>query len=319
MISRRSFLYAAGGAACSGAAWSDTEWSDTAGSQDQPTFSTDVKVVSLLATVHDKDGRVVKDLTKEDFALQDDGKPQSIRYFSRESDLPLTIGLLVDTSRSQTGVMEPERKSSYTFLSQVLREKMDQAFVVSFNYQVELLQDMTSSKQAIQVGLDRLRVPQTAGTMIYGAVAAASRLMRKQAGRKALIILSDGVSVRDSANLETSIEMAQQADAIIYTIRYSDAGKLDRPGRMMIRGIMDEKGRQALRRLSAETGGEEFEVSDQKPIEQVYAEIEELLRSQYSIGFTPGPSAEKGKFHKIKLTTQKRDLKVLTRAGYYRQ
>jgi VWFA-related protein len=304
MISRRSSFFAA-----IGAVWA----------QDQLTFSTDVRVVSLLATVHDKDGRVVKDLAKEDFALQDDGKPQAIRYFSRESDLPLTIGLLVDTSRSQIEVMEPERNASYTFLSQVLREKVDQAFVVSFNYQVELLQDMTSSKQAIQAGLDRLQIPQTAGTVLYGAVVRASGLMRKQPGRKAFIVLSDGVSVRDTGDIENAIEMAQMANTIVYTVCYSGAGKLDRPGRMMVRGIMAEKGRQVLRRLSAETGGEEFEVSNRKSIEQVYAEIEELLRSQYSIGFTPDPSAEKGKFHKIKLTTRKRGLTVLTRAGYYPQ
>jgi VWFA-related protein len=125
MILRRTFLI---GAACS--AWAQ-----------EATFSTDVKVVSLLATVHDKDGRVVKDLNKEDFVLQEDGKPQTVRYFSRESDLPLTLGLLVDTSRSQMEVLERERSASDTFLSQVLREKVDQAFVVSFDEKVQFCRE----------------------------------------------------------------------------------------------------------------------------------------------------------------------------------
>jgi VWFA-related protein len=104
--------------------------------QEAPTFSTDVKVVSVLATVHDRDGRVVKDLTQDDFTLLEDGAPQKIRYFSRETGLPLTIGLLVDTSRSQTGVLEQERRASYTFLDHILRENEDKAFVAHFDTRV---------------------------------------------------------------------------------------------------------------------------------------------------------------------------------------
>jgi VWFA-related protein len=112
----------------------------------QPTFSTDVKVVTLLATVHDRDGAIVKNLNKDDFLLEEDGVPQTIRYFWRESDLALTIGLLVDTSRSQTGVLERERVATYRFLNQVLRENKDQAFVAHFDVEVEVLQDFTSSR-----------------------------------------------------------------------------------------------------------------------------------------------------------------------------
>jgi VWFA-related protein len=136
----------------------------------EATFSAGVKVVSLLATVHDKDGRVVKDLNKEDFVLQEDGKPQTIRYFSRESDLPLSLGLLVDTSRSQIDVLERERSASYTFLSQVLREKVDHALIASFDKRVQVLQDMTSSRQELSAALARLAIPREVATLLYEAV-----------------------------------------------------------------------------------------------------------------------------------------------------
>ncbi len=150
LLSRRSFL--------AGAAFSALARQET-------TFSTDVKVVSLLATVHDRDGRVVKDLNREDFVLQEDGKAQTIRYFSRESGLPLTLGLLVDTSRSQLGVLDQERSASYTFLSQVLREKIDQACVVSFDNKVRVLQGMTSSREDLAAALSRLRIPGIIATL----------------------------------------------------------------------------------------------------------------------------------------------------------
>lgn len=150
MISRRSLLF---GAALAARA------------QDA-TFFTDVRVVSLLATVHDRDGRVVKDLNKEDFDLQEDGRPQAIRYFSRESSLPLTLGLLVDTSRSQIEVLERERSASYTFLSQVLRERFDRAFVVSFDEKVQVLEDMTSSRQDLEAALARLQIPGRVATLL---------------------------------------------------------------------------------------------------------------------------------------------------------
>jgi VWFA-related protein len=133
----------------------------------QPTFSTEVKVVTLLATVHDRDGAIVTNLNREDFVVEEDGVPQTIRYFSRESDLPLTLGLLVDTSRSQIGVLERERRASYGFLDQVLREDKDQAFVAHFDIGVEILQDLTSSRTRLAAALDKLTIPRRASTLLY--------------------------------------------------------------------------------------------------------------------------------------------------------
>jgi VWFA-related protein len=133
----------------------------------QPIFSTEVKVVTLLATVHDGDGAIVTNLKREDFHVEEDGVPQTIKYFSRESDLPLTIGLLVDTSRSQAPVIDRERSASRTFLDQVLRGDKDQAFVALFDFRVKVLQDLTSSRAKLASALDELKIPPRGSTLLY--------------------------------------------------------------------------------------------------------------------------------------------------------
>src|ERR1019366_4774602 len=121
------------------------------------TFAVDVKVVTLPVTVRDKHGAIVRDLTKDDFTLQEDGRPQSVRYFSQEMNLPLTVGLLVDTSRSQTNVLDAERNASRSFLDQMLVRAKDKAFLIHFDREVELLQDLTSSREKLQSALDLLK------------------------------------------------------------------------------------------------------------------------------------------------------------------
>src|SRR5882724_9216111 len=161
-----------------------------------PTFSSDTKVVTLLASVRDRDGAVVKNLTREDFRLDEDGHRQTIRYFSRESDLPLVIGLLVDTSRSMQTVFEPERVASNRFLERVLREDRDLAAVVHFDVRVGVLQGFTSSREKLAQALDQLKIPARPSTLLYDAIRETSEnLMRKQSGRKAFILLSDGMDV----------------------------------------------------------------------------------------------------------------------------
>src|SRR5258708_29369315 len=180
------------------------------------TIAVDVKVVTLPVTVRDKHGKIVRDLTKDDFTLQEDGRPQTIRYFSQEANLPLTLGLLVDTSRSQTNVLDAERNASRGFLDQMLVQEKDKAFLIHFDREVELLQDLTSSREKLQAALELLKTPSDrdrsndpadsgdsrsgsgshhgGGTQLYDAVFLASNeLMKKQQGRKALVILSDGV------------------------------------------------------------------------------------------------------------------------------
>src|SRR5580698_7605122 len=199
--------------------------------QEQPTFTTEVKVVNVLATVRDKKGAFVSDLGKDDFSVLENGHPQTIRYFSRQTDLPLTIGLMIDTSMSQKRVMETERIASYAFLEQVLREKKDQVFIMQFDLSPIMRQELTSSFLKLSEALQRVDTPnigdlrsQTGGgTMLYDAMFKAAReIMQKETGRKALIVLSDGVDTGSEASVVDSIEAAQKADTLIYSILFSD-------------------------------------------------------------------------------------------------
>lgn len=332
------------------------------------TMSVQVKVVNVLATVRDKHGKIVNDLTRDDFTLTEDGRPQTLKYFARETDLPLTLGLLVDTSMSQRRVLSEERDASQSFLAQVLREDKDKAFVIHFDREVELLQDLTSSHEKLRAALESLQTPEFTrtsggggpgpgsgpgsgrgsghhggGTLLYDAVFLASdEMMAKQPGRKAVIVLSDGVDMGSKESLESAIESAQRANTIVYSILFKDdeaygnGGGLGRTGISipgmgvpgMGRGGMGGPGRggrrfpeehadgkKVLERLSKETGGRLFEVSKKEPVEQIYAQIQEELRNQYSLGYTPDAAASG--YHKIQVAAKKKDLVVQARDGYY--
>ena len=281
------------------------------------TFSTGVNLVELLATVRDKTGRFVKDLTKDDFSLQEDGRPQTILHFSQESNQPLKIGLLVDTSRSQTWVLERERKASFTFLDQVLRAD-DSAFVLHFDIHVELLQGFTSSREELTKALDALKIPWRPSTLLFDAVRRASEeLMKRQSGRKAFILLSDGGDVRSKASIGTAIEYAQRADTLIYSIEFGPSLLRAFPALISVAKIQREHGRNTMRRLAEETGGRYFEESKDESISQIYREIEDELRNQYSIAYTSDRRDGSKDYRKISLTLADKNLIAQTRPGYY--
>ena len=326
----------------------------------QTKIAVEVKAVSVLATVRDKKGKIISNLTKDDFELQEDGKPQTINYFARESDLPLRLGLLVDTSLSQRRVLEQERSASYSFLDHLLRQDKDLAFVIHFDREVELLQEFTPSRSKLQAALQSLQAPQYegdrgggnngggrgdgggsgggrgshsrgGGTLLYDAVyLAADELMSKQQGRKALIILSDGVDHGSKETLATAIETAQRADTLVYSILFKDDEEGGRPGGFSMggrggggrrgggRNPQEERpdGKKILQQISKETGGRFFEVSKKETVDKIYAEIDEELRNQYSRGYTPDKNAGAG-YHKIVLTTKQKELVVQARDGYY--
>jgi VWFA-related protein len=327
----------------------------------EPKISVDVQLVTVLATVQNKKGEIVNNLTKDDFVLQQDGHPQTIQFFKQEADLPLTLGLLVDTSLSQRTVLGQERSASYSFLDHVLRENKDQAFVIHFDHEVELLQDLTSSRKKLESSLALIEEPDRdsdsssgggrgsrghgfhgAGTLLYDAVYLASNeIMKKQQGRKALIILSDGVDRGSKESIETAIESAQRADTLIYSILFKGEEGGGGSGRPHFGGGMggpygggggpgggggghrsheEERpdGKKVLERMSQETGGHFFEVSKKQAVDQIYARIEQELRNQYSLAYYPeGADASPG-YHKISLTTPKqKDLIVQAREGYY--
>jgi VWFA-related protein len=287
------------------------------GAQDGATFSSDVKVVNVLATVRTKAGEIVQDLTKEEFLLTESGSPQTIRYFSRDTNLPLVLGLLVDTSGSQRMVLEEEREASFRFLYTIIREDIDRTFVVHFDYRPEVLQNLTSSRAKLEQSLERLTLPfqyrGAGGTTLYDSIYLCSNLITKKlTGRKALVLLTDGEDTSSRTSFEDAVEAAQRADTLIYSILFSDEtfGGGFRGGR----GGPD--GKSVLQKMSRETGGGFFEVSKKHTLDAIYQQLQEELRSQYSLGYTPPNSSGKA-FRAIKVTTQRRGLIVQARSGYY--
>ena len=352
------------------AAATQSPTAQSTGAAGQAKVSVDVRVVTMLASVRDKHGKLIPNLTKDDFQLEEDGHPQSIKYFSQESNVPLTLGLLVDTSMSQRRVLDQERTATRTFIDHLIREDRDKGFLIHFDREVELLQDLTPSRQRLEAALDQVGAPQFSqasssggsdpddntrggggrggtragrsggGTALYDAVYLASdELMKKQQGRKAAIVLSDGVDRGSKETLQEAIETAQRADTMVYSIyfvdkeSYGNGGGFGGPrmggggmgGGGMGRGgggyprRQEERpdGKKILQQLSRETGGHFFEVTKKQTIDQIYTEIDEELRNQYSLGFTPEkPDATPG-YHKLQLTTKQKDAAVQAREGVY--
>jgi VWFA-related protein len=337
-----------------------------ASQQPTPTFSADVKVVNVLATVRDKNGQIVRGLTKDDFLLDEDGRPQNISYFSRETDLPLTLGLLVDTSGSERREIPDERRASIRFLEQVMRPDKDQAFVIHFDREVELLEDLTNSREKLEKALNQLDTPQLqrqqqggggtypggpttpgpvgpggqrggrgrgGGTILYDAVyLAGDELMRKQKGRKAAILLSDGVDTGSKETLGSAVESAQRSDTLVYSILFEDPngygnnmggfggprmGRRGGMGRTPYPTMNRPDGKKILEQISRETGGRFFEVSRKWPLDKVFEAIEEDLRSQYSLGYTSDQQSTDRGYRRIHLTTKQKGAVVQTREGYY--
>jgi VWFA-related protein len=329
----------------------------------QPTIAVEVKTVSVLATVRDKHGKIISNLTKDDFQLDEDGRPQTINYFAHESDLPLRLGLLVDTSLSQRRVLDQERSASYSFLDKLLRQDKDLAFVIHFDREVELLQDFTPSRPQLQAALQKLSTPQYdsgssnggagggngggggggrsrgshgGGTLLYDAIFLGSdELMSKQQGRKALIVLSDGVDHGSRETMAEAIATAQRSDTIIYSILFADEeDNYSRPGGFGMGGHgggmggsrgggryppqeQRPDGKKILEQISKETGGRMFKVTKKETVDAIYAEIEEDLRNQYSLAYTPDKGNTVG-YHKIHLLVPKqKDVTVNARDGYY--
>ncbi len=273
--------------------------------QEQATFSTDVKVVDVVASVRNKQREIVRDLTKDDFVLLENGRPQTIRYFVRESELPLTVGLMVDTSMSQQKVLDSERTASFRFLDQVLRESKDKLFVMQFDMAVQLRQPLTSSRQELEDILPLVDTPTRrelsmqngGGTLLYDAIVeACNKVLKDQRNRKAMIVLSDGGENGSTATLLDAIEAAQRADTLIYSILFSDSG-------YPAPAFGGPDGRTILQRLSKETGASFFEVSKKRGIEEIYDSIQSELRSQYNLGFISDQPVEISEF----LTVQARE------------
>lgn len=306
--------------------------------QDTPIFSVNVKVVNVLATVRDKQGNIVNTLGRDDFTLQEDGRPQSIRYFTRETDFPLTLGLLVDVSGSQVHAIDEEKTASSAFASDVLRAGKDSSFLVQFAGQAELLQDVTMDPTKMQSSLQDLHTPKEedntvlmpgdgphgrpghgtrgGGTLLYDAIFLASdEIMQAQQGRKAIVVLTDGVDHGSKTSLDTAIESAQRANTMVYSIYFGGNGSDDDPQPQQ---PDSDDGKKVLERLSKQTGGRMFVVSSKNNATQIYAQIQDELRNQYNIGYSSDRAPGSGPdYRHITLTAKQKDYKVQAREGYY--
>jgi len=291
-----------------------------------PTFSTEIKVVNVLATVRHANGEIERRLTKDAFVLTENGRPQEIRYFSAETDLPLTIGLLIDTSWSQRRVMDAEKVASFAFVNEVLREATDHIFLVQFDMGIEFRQKLTSSRAEFEGALRRVELPSMrqlelqhgGGTLLYEAVAVAARdVMRTIEGRKALIILSDGVDTQSEVPLTTAIEEAQRAGTLIYSIVFSDANAYGTSLGPLLGSPDSAHGRSVLQRFSRETGGRCLEVSKSLSIEQIFKDIQDELRSQYNLGYVSDVPVRISEFRKLQLTTRIKGLVVQSQTRYW--
>jgi VWFA-related protein len=290
-----------------------------------PTLKVTTEVVNVYAVVRDKKGRMIADLNKDDFELEEDKRPQEIRYFSRETDTPLDLGIMVDTSPSQGRVLDIEKEQAKAFLRQVLRPK-DLTFVIHFDVDVELLQDFTADFRLLAHAIDEtvingggrgvLPAPLPTGdsggaTHLYDAVyLAANELMKNEVGRKVLILLTDGEDQGSKVKLERALEAAQKSDLIIYSVAIIDRAFYYSQGAFF-------QGDSVLKKLSDETGGRVIRVDRARDTAAAFQQIADELRTQYLLGYTPNNTRRDGSFRKIHLQVRNGECKVQARRGYY--
>ncbi len=292
------------------------------GQDNVPVFRKNVNLVNVVFTVKDKHGLLIPSLEKDHFQVLEDGKPQTIKYFSALTDQPLTIGLLIDSSYSMNRTLPEEKVVAGGFLQKVLTDK-DLAFVISFDISVDLLQDLTNSMHLLRAGLDKARInTNTAGmspmggpgpvptaggmnkgTLLFDAAFLASDdVLSHQSGRKAMIILTDGEDQGSKLRLKDAIEAAQRADVIAYVLLITDPGQLSNYGDMS--------------KLSEQTGGRIISVNRTDKMEKAFAEIAAELRSQYTLAFTSTNTVNDGKFRRLEIKSTD-GYKIQARKGYY--
>ncbi|HUC53936.1 MAG TPA: VWA domain-containing protein [Candidatus Cybelea sp.] len=284
------------------------------------TIKSQVNLVNLFATVRDKNKRIVPNLKQEDFKILEDNQGQKISFFSREVALPITLALLLDTSGSEQNNLPAIQDAGSQFISRIIR-KGDEALVMSFDSNVDLLSDFTDERSQLERAIrrSRINVPdqgsiglnpgpigsrQITGTALYDAIyLACGDKLATEAGRKAIVIVTDAQDEGSKVKLEEAIEAAQKTDTVIHILLVVDP----RYG----------GNTSVAHKLTEETGGRTIFVRSEKKLMEAFDEISEELRSQYTLGYYPTNTALDGKFRKIKIETADHDLKVLARKGYY--
>jgi VWFA-related protein len=275
-----------------------------------------VNLVNLFATVRDKHKAIVPGLKQDDFQIYEDGQLQEITNFSAESNLPITLGMLIDTSGSEYFLLSAEKDAASRFFGRVLR-KGDLAMVMSFDTDVDLLADFTDDRGLLNRAINRaqINVPVggiivqgplptsgTGGTNFYDAVyLAAHDKLSDEAGRKAIIVLTDAEDTGSKVKLQDAIEAAQRTDTVVHILLVAADG--------------GDQG--VAKRLTDETGGRMIVVRSEKNLEQAFDQISEELRSQYTVSYTPTNKTHDGSYRKIKVEMKNKDYSALSRRGYY--
>ena len=292
---------------------------------DAPTLNVNVNLVNLYFSARDRDG-FITNLVKNDCVITEDKTPQTIKNFTQEKNLPLTIGILLDTSGSQMNVLPLEQDSGATFLRDVLTPK-DEAFLISFDINVDLLADYTNRASDIARALKKASINTGAGTgsitgngdprgtLLYDAVyLAANDKLRQEAGRKIIVMLTDGGDQGSQETLKTATEAAQKANAIVYVILIADHSFYG--GGFGSINLADS-GARDMEKLATDTGGRVINVGNNgKKLEDAFQQIQDELRTQYLATYTPTNPKADGTYRKIDLACGK-NLKVQTRKGYY--
>jgi len=293
------------------------------------TFKANTSIVQLFFNVKDKHGALIPNLTKEDFEVGEDGKPQTIKYFTAESNLPLTLGIMIDASGSQRNVIDMEKEVGGAFLKQILTDK-DEAYVISFDITVDLLQDFTRDVRRLQSALNKAKVnvdyssggipgmgggpvptANAPGTLLYDAVyLSAHDMLAKEVGRKAMVLLTDGQDEGSRLKIKDAIEAAQKADSIIYVLLCADRG--------FYGGMMGGySGESEMRKLTEQTGGRVINVGNKfDKLREAFDQVAAELRSQYNIGYTSTNTKLDGSYRKLEIKS-KQSYKIQSRAGYY--
>jgi len=288
--------------------------------QQGPVIRTQVNLVNLFVTVRDKSKRIVTDLKKEDFKVLEDSQPQEIAFFSKEVTLPITLAILLDTSGSEQYMLASIQDAGGRFIDRVLR-KGDEALVMSFDSDVDLLSDFTDDRGQLDRAIRkaRINVPsagsignnpgpvgsrQITGTALYDAIyLACNEKLNTEAGRKAIVIVTDAQDEGSKIRLEEAIEAAQRTDTVVHILLVADPHFGGNGG--------------VAHKITDETGGRTISVNSEKHLAEAFDQISEELRSQYTLGYYPTNSTRDGKFRKIKVDMSNHDLKVLARKGYY--
>jgi VWFA-related protein len=278
------------------------------------TLKVGVNLVNVLFTVTDHKGHLVPGLTQNDFLVEEDGKKQDVQFFSHENQLPLTLGLLIDVSPSVKPTFDQERAAASRFLRQVLRPK-DLAMLIEFEKSVTLAQDFTDDLDLLQGAIDGLEIGPgiDGGTSLYDALYLSAKQLKEESGRKAIILISDGDDTTSKLKLNEAMVAIHNADCVIYSIAIGGS----RIGFNAPRALGGAGGYGVMKKFSEETGGSFFRVDDQREFESAFAQINQELRNQYSIGYVSSNRLNDGKYRRIKIVPRDPTYRIQARKGYY--